>query len=137
MKQVFINLPVEDLEKSQNFYIQLGFTEYPLFTGDNQKCVSWSENILVMLQTKSFFSSHISKNIADTENYLASTYTLPVENPDKVNEMAENGLKSGGTEPAPMVDTGFMQMRTIRDPDGHTWGIMYLDLNKFKEQKKD
>lgn len=52
MKQIFINLPITDLEKSKSFFEQLGFINYLSFTGDNQIYMTWSEHILVMLQTK-------------------------------------------------------------------------------------
>ncbi|HRE22926.1 MAG TPA: glyoxalase/bleomycin resistance/extradiol dioxygenase family protein, partial [Bacteroidia bacterium] len=32
LKQVFINLPVKDLEKSMSFYEAIGFTNNPQFT---------------------------------------------------------------------------------------------------------
>jgi predicted lactoylglutathione lyase len=34
-----------------------------------------------------------------------------------------------------MIDEGFMQVRTIEDLDGHTWGIIYLDEIKYEELK--
>jgi predicted lactoylglutathione lyase len=49
MKQIFINLPVKDIEASMNFYKQLGFTFKPLFSFDDQKCMVWSDQIYVML----------------------------------------------------------------------------------------
>jgi predicted lactoylglutathione lyase len=45
MKRVFINLPVQDLEKSLKFYNAIGFSNYSLFTDENQRCVVWSEHI--------------------------------------------------------------------------------------------
>lgn len=136
MKQIFINLPVEDLEKSMSFYTQLGFTNDPLFTGENQKCMVWSESIYVMLQSKKFFNTYNKNPFPDTKTSLAASFTLPVESLDRVNEIIENGLKAGGIEPVPMRDEGFMQIRTIEDLDGHTWGIIYLDMNKVKELKE-
>lgn len=135
MKKIFINLPVEDLDKSMRFYAQMGFINYALFTGENQKCMLWSEHIYVMLQSKAFFNSHNKKQLVDSKNNIASSHTLPVESLDMLNEIIENGLKSGGTEPTPMINEGFMQVRTIEDLDGHTWGIIYLDENKFMEFK--
>ena len=40
-------------------------------------------------------------------------------------------LAAGGIEPIPLIDEGFMQVRTIEDPDGYTWGLLYLDMDKF------
>ncbi len=47
--------------------------------------------------------------------------------------MIENGIKAGGTESSAMLDEGFMQLRNLEDLDGHNWGIMYLDIDKFKQ----
>lgn len=136
MKQIFINLPVEDLDKSMAFYTQLGFTNYPLFTSKAQKCMTWGEDIYVMLQSKDFFGSVIKKTISDTKNYIAASFTLPVESLDTVNKIVENGLKAGGVEPMPMMDEGFMQIRSIEDLDGHIWSVIYLDIDKFKNFKQ-
>jgi len=133
MKQLFINLPVEDLEKSAIFYNQIGFTNYPLFTDSNQKCVVWSEHILVMLQSKEFFHRGKSKPIVYAKANIALTFTLPVESLEKVNEIIERGLNAGGAEPIAKIDEGYMQVRSIEDLDGHSWSIMHLDLDKFKE----
>lgn len=132
MKQIFINLPVNDLEKSMQFYLALGFTINPLFTDKEQKCLVWSEAIFVMLQSKQFFSSYLKKPLLDTKKYHSPSHTLPVENVEKVNEMMESGLQVGGTEPVPKLTESFMYLRSIEDLDGHLWGIMYLDVDAFK-----
>lgn len=133
-KQIFINLVVNEVEKSMNFYTALGFTVNPEFTDEDQKCMVWSEHIYVMLQSQKMFRSYLKKQVPDTSKYQTATYTLPVESFDKVNIIMENGLKAGGVESIPMIDEGFMQIRTIEDFDGHTWGIIYLDMQKFRER---
>lgn len=135
MKKIFINLPVEDLDKSMKFYARLGFTNNALFSGENQKCMVWSEHIYVMLQSKEFFNSHGKKKFVDSKNNITSSFTLPVDSLDSLNDIIKNGLNSGGTEPTPMIEQGFMQVRTIEDLDGHTWGIIYLDEIKYEEFK--
>ena len=135
MKQIFINLPVKNVEASMIFYTQLGFTVNPLFTFNDQKCMVWSEQIYVMLQTQEMFKSGNKKNIADPKKDTIATFTLPVESIERLNKMMENGLKAGGTEPTPALDEGFMQVRNIEDLDGHNWGIIYLNLDKFKEMR--
>ena len=133
MKQIFINLPVKDVQASMDFYIQLGFTVNPLFTFDDQKCLVWSNEIYLMLQSREMFKSGNKKNIADPKENTIATFTLPVESLDRVNEIIEKGLKAGGIEPTPILDEGFMQVRNIEDLDGHNWGIIYLDIEKFKQ----
>ena len=133
MKQIFINLPVKDVLASMEFYQQLGFTVNPLFTFDDQKCMVWSEQIFVMLQTLEMFKSGNLKEIADPKENTIATFTLPVDRIEMVNAIMEKGLKAGGTESIPMIDEVFMQVRNIEDLDGHNWGIIYLDIDKFKQ----
>ena len=135
MKQIFINLPVKNVEASMAFYTHLGFTVNPLFTFDDQKCMAWGETIYVMLQTPEMFQAGNKKHIANPRENISATFTLPVESMDRLNEIVGNGLKAGGTELTPGIDEGFMQVRTIEDLDGHQWGIIYLDLAKFKEMR--
>lgn len=134
MKQIFINLPVANVEASMNFYTQLGFTVNPLFTFDDQKCMVWSNEIYVMLQSTAMFKIGNTKNLPDSKKNTIATFTLPVESFEKLNEIIEKGIKAGGTAPTPLIDEGFMQVRNIEDLDGHTWGIIYLDVDKFKEK---
>ena len=134
--QIFINLAVKDLAKSMDFYTKLGFTNNPQFSDDSGKCMVWSENIFVMIMTYEKFKSFTTKPIANTKNNLAGIFSLSVENLDKVNEVANNGLSAGGTEPTEMKDYEFMQLRSIEDFDGHTWEIFCMDLSKFPSENK-
>ncbi len=134
-KQIFINLPVKDLQKSMDFYTALGFTNNPQFSDDTGKCMVWSENIFLMLLTHEKFTTFATKPIADTKASLAGLFSLSVTSVDEVNSILTNGLKAGGTEPNEMRDYGFMQQRTIEDFDGHTWEVFYMDISKFAADK--
>ena len=130
-KQVFINLPVKDLQKSMDFYLALGFTNNPQFSDDTAKCMVWSENIFVMIMTREKFSTFATKPLADTKSNLAGIFSLSVDSIEEINSMVTNGLNAGGTEPSEMRDYGFMQQRTIEDFDGHTWEVFYMDITQF------
>ncbi len=134
MKQVFINLAVKDIERSMDFYTQLGFVNNPQFSDDQAKCMVWSDAIFVMIMSHEKFRTFTKKPIADTKSNIAGLFALSVENVDRVNEVVEHGLKAGGTEPMSMTDYGFMQLRRIEDPDGHTWEIFFMDLTKIPSQ---
>ena len=78
-KQIFINLAVNDLSQSMDFYTNLGFTNNPLFSDDTAKCMVWSDSIFVMIMTHEKFESFATKPIADTKNTLAGLFSLSVE----------------------------------------------------------
>ncbi|MBN9386082.1 MAG: VOC family protein [Chitinophagaceae bacterium] len=131
MKQVFINLAVKDIAKSMDFYTQLGFTINPHFSDDQAKCMTWSDTIFLMIMGHEKFKTFTKKPIADTKNSFSGWFALSVESAEKLNEFLENGLKAGGTEPMPMKDYGFMQLRNLEDLDGHTWEIFFMDTTKI------
>jgi uncharacterized protein len=133
-KQVFINLVVNDLEKSMNLYTQMGFTNNPQFSDDTAKCMVWSEHIFLMIMTQEKFRSFTTKPIADTRNSIAGIFSLSVDSVDTVNEIVAKAIAAGGTEPNEMRDYGFMQQRTIEDFDGHTWEVFFMDMSKFPAQ---
>ena len=130
-KQVFINLAVEDLQKSMGFYTAMGFSNNPQFSDETAKCMVWCENIFVMIMTHEKFAGFATKPIADTKSNLAGIFSLSLESIDEVNSVMTAALKAGGTEPSEMKDYGFMQQRTIEDFDGHTWEVFYMDITKF------
>ncbi|SDC16482.1 VOC family protein [Niabella drilacis] len=134
MKQVFINLAVKDVNRSMEFYAKFGFTNNPQFSDDSGKCMVWSEHIFLMILSHEKFSSFVNKPIADTKTNVAGLFALSLDSMDQVNEMAENGLKAGGTEPVPAKDYGFMQTRNIEDYDGHTWELFFMDMSKFPKE---
>lgn len=129
-KEVFINLAVQDLEKSMGFYTALGFSNNPQFSDDNGKCMVWSEHIYVMLLSHEKFMNFTNKPIADTKNHIAGLFALSVSSFDEINEVMDKGIKAGGIEPTDAKDYGFMKQRTIEDFDGHTWEIFYMDMDQ-------
>jgi predicted lactoylglutathione lyase len=66
-KQVFINLPVNDLQKSIAFYEAIGFTNNPQFTDETAVCMIWSDSIYIMLLTHEKLKQFTSKTIVDAK----------------------------------------------------------------------
>ena len=50
-RQIYVNLPVRDLERSKRFFAHLGFTFEPKFSDENAACMVVSDTIYVMLLT--------------------------------------------------------------------------------------
>lgn len=127
-KKVFINLPVKDLKKSMVFYEAVGFTNNPQFTDETAACMVWSDSIFVMLLTHEKLKQFTTKEIIDAKKFVGATNALSFESNDAMNAFAENALKAGGNEYAPAADYGFMQQRSIEDPDGNNWEPFYMNL---------
>ena len=131
--QIFINLPVKDLEKSFNLYAKMGFSNNTQFSDETAKCMVFSDEIFVMLHTHERFKTFIKKPIADVTKSTALLLSISVESLERVNEICDNAISAGGIEPIEAKDYGFMQQRNIEDFDGHIWEIFYMDISKFPQ----
>ena len=134
--QIFINLPVRDLDLSMDFYTKMGFTNNPQFSDGSAKCMVYSGEIFVMLLTHERFQTFTTKPIADVANTISAILSLSVESIDKMNETVDNALSAGGKEPAEPKDYGFMQQRSLEDLDGHNWEIFFMDMSKFPTEEQ-
>lgn len=132
--QVFINLAVSNLEQSAALYSQMGFNINPAFSDDSAKCMVWSDTIFLMIMTKERFQAFATKPLADTKAGLAGIFALSTDSTEAMHSIADKALKAGATEPKPLQDHGFMQLRTIEDMDGHTWEIFFMDLSQMPQQ---
>jgi uncharacterized protein len=130
-KKIFINLPVEDLKKSMEFYTKIGFTNNPAFTDDTAACMVLTEEIYVMLLTHSKFSQFSPKKIIDAKTSSGVINSISVDSLQEMNTMADAALKAGGNEPNPPSDYGFMQQRSFNDLDGNHWEVIYMDMSQF------
>jgi uncharacterized protein len=126
--QIFVNLPVADLDRAKAFYTALGHTVNPQFTDDNAACIVVSDTIYLMLLVEPFFSGFIpGRAIANAKTHVECLLAMSFDNRAAVDDYVTRGLAAGGTEPRPAQDHGFMYSRALADPDGHTWEPMWMD----------
>ncbi len=129
-RQVFINLPVSDLERSKAFFSALGYAFNPQFTDDKAACLVIDDgHIYAMLVTREFFKGFIPKTeIADATRVTEVLLALASESREEVDRLVETAKAHGGTEPRPAQDYGWMYGRAFTDPDGHIWEALYMDM---------
>jgi uncharacterized protein len=128
-KQIFVNLPVNDLPKSKAFFEALGLTINPQFTNDQAACVVISESIYAMLLTKDFFKGFTAKPIADAKATTEALICLSCESRAEVDAVVAKAIAAGGTAPRAPQDHGFMYGHGFEDLDGHIWELMHMDLS--------
>lgn len=126
-QMIFVNLAVNDLDTSKKFFTELGYTINKQFSDENCASVVISDTIVVMLLAKPRFSEFTSKQIADTSTTVEALLCLSAESRDKVDELADKALASGGSPAGEAQDHGMMYGRSFFDPDGHHWEVMWMD----------
>ncbi|MBL7712528.1 MAG: VOC family protein [Chitinophagaceae bacterium] len=127
--QIFVNLPVKDLDRSVAFFTQLGYTFNAQFTNEKATCMVISDTIYVMLLTVPFFQTFTSKEIVDAHKAIECSVCLSADSKDAVNEMVDKAVAAGASVPNPATDYGFMYQHSFDDLDGHHWEYVWMDPN--------
>jgi predicted lactoylglutathione lyase len=127
-QMIFLNLPVTDLAASRRFLEALGATNEPKFTDDTAACMVFSESIFIMLLTHDKYRQFTSQPIADVKAASAALICLSRESREHVDQSVDAGVAAGGTaDPGPKQDYGVMYGRSVLDPDGHHYELMWMD----------
>lgn len=125
--QIFVNLPVKDLNKSIDFFTKLGFTFNPHFTDENATCMIIGDNIFAMLLVEKFFKTFTKKEIADAGKSTEVILALSVDSRENVDDMVQKAIAAGGSAPNDKQDHGWMYGHGFQDVDGHLWEVLYME----------
>ena len=127
-RMIFVNLPVTDLQKSRAFLEALGAVNEPKFTDQTAACMKLSDSIFVMILTHAKFSQFTPRPIADANAGSEVLLCLSADSRESVDSTVRRAVAAGGTaDPAAKQDYGVMYGRSVADPDGHIWEIMWMD----------
>lgn len=125
-KKIFVNLPVQDLQRSVKFFAALGFDFNPQFTDETATCMIVSDDIFVMLLTRDKFASFTPKPIADAHAVTEVLLALSLDGREAVDAMVAKAVAAGGTTYNEPQDHGFMYAHGFQDPDGHIWELFFM-----------
>ncbi|HSC80741.1 MAG TPA: VOC family protein [Chitinolyticbacter sp.] len=133
-RQIFVNLPVRDLPRTQSFFAALGFSYNPQFTNEQAACMVISDDIYVMLLVEDFFKTFISKPLVDAREATEVLVCLSCDSRAEVDSFVAKALAAGGKIPRPPQDYGFMYSHAFEDLDGHIWELAYMDMSQAPAQ---
>ncbi|MEU4512651.1 VOC family protein [Nonomuraea wenchangensis] len=122
--QLFVNLPVKDLNRSKEFFTGLGFTLYGMAEG--MASVVINQETQVMLLTEPVFSSYVAKEISDADKTTEAILVLGMENPEQVDALVDKALAAGATPAGVKQEDGVRYQRGFADLDGHHWEALCL-----------
>ena len=135
-RMIFVNLPVQDLERSKAFYEAIGFRNEPKFSNDQGAMMVLSETISVMLLTHPFYATFTRKPIANAHGSSQVLLRISCDSPAEVDRITEAAGAAGGKidqSKESQAKGGPMYGRDFEDPDGHQWEPMWMDPS-FAEQ---
>lgn len=128
-RQIYVNLAVDNLERSKAFFSAIGLSFEPQFTNGQAACLILGENIYAMLLVKDLFKSFTRKSLCDPKEGTEALVGLSCESRAEVDALVAKALAAGGTVPRAPQDYGFMYGHGFEDIDGHIWELIYMDPN--------
>jgi predicted lactoylglutathione lyase len=133
-RKIFVNLPIQNMERSQAFFKSLGFSFNPQFTNEQGACMVVGDDIFVMLLVQPFFQTFTGKPVADANKSTEVLVCLSCESRAEVDELVRKAKAAGAAVPRPPQDHGFMYGHGFEDPDGHIWELAYMDMSAVPDQ---
>jgi len=125
-KQIILNLPVKDLNKSKAFFSALGFTFNARFSGENAAFMNIvDDTIQAMLTTEAFFKSLINKPVVQAKEANEIVICLNCDSREEVDALIAKAAAAGARIPHPPEDHGFMYDQGFEDLDGHLWNLVW------------
>ena len=131
INQIYVNLPVKDVQKTRAFWTTLGFTINEQFSDEKAVCVVMKEDhIYTMFLKEEFFQTFTNRPYAkgDTTQVLLA---IGVDSREEVDWIVNTALENGGSKYSESMDHGWMYQSAFADIDGHQWEVMHADMSKL------
>ncbi|MDO8073761.1 VOC family protein [Janthinobacterium sp. SUN176] len=128
-RKIFVNLPVQSLERSVAFFTALGFSFNAHFTDETATCMIVADDIFVMLLTHDKFQQFTPKQLCDTKVATEVLVCLSAESRGEVDALVAKAVQAGGSIYKEPMDFGFMYGHSFQDLDGHQWELMFMEPN--------
>ena len=97
----------------------------------------FSDTIGVMLLTHEHYSQFTQRPIGDARRESQALLALSADSRDAVNAtLAQASAAGGRADPNTAQDHGFMFGRSVEDPDGNVWEIMWMDPAALAKNRK-
>jgi predicted lactoylglutathione lyase len=134
VKQIWLNLPVKNIEKSKEFFSKIGFSFNEEHGNEHSACmIIGDKNFVVMLFQESVFGAFVQNKIADTQTHSEMLISIDAESRQEVEELAQKVDEAGGVVFAkPAENQGWMYGCGFSDLDGHRWNVLFMDYSKLK-----
>lgn len=129
--QIYVNLPVKDVQRTKEFWTKLGFQINEQFSDDKAVCVVLKEdNIYAMFLTDEYFQTFSNKPVpkGDTAEVLVA---ISLNSREEVDQVVNTALANGCTQHEEPQDYGWMYQNSFWDLDGHGWNITFADMSQM------
>jgi len=134
VNQIYVNLPVKDIQKTKEFWTTLGFEINEQFSDEKAVCVAMKDdNIYVMFLKEDYFQTFTNKPVAK-ENTSQVLVAVGLNSREEVDQVVNTALQNGCSQHEEPQDYGWMYQNSFWDLDGHGWNVTYADISQMPTQ---
>lgn len=125
-KQIWANLAVEDLNRTTQFYTQLGFKPNGA-SKDLTSFIVGDKGFIIHFFLKEILKAGIKGEIANLEHGNEIIFTLSADSKEEVDNWENEVRNAGGTlvSHAEEFGQGYYGF-VFADPDGHKFNVFYM-----------
>lgn len=133
INQIYVNLPVKDVQKTKEFWTKLGFPTNDEMSNDKSVCVVMNENTYVMFLTEESFQTFSERPLpnGDTTQVLVA---ISLETREEVDQVVNAAVANGATQHEEPQDYGWMYHNSFWDINGHGWNVMFADPSQMPKE---
>ncbi|WP_336717692.1 VOC family protein [Chryseobacterium mucoviscidosis] len=133
INQIYVNLPVKDVQKTKEFWTKLGFPTNDEMSNDKSVCVVMNDNTYVMFLTEKFFQTFSERPVpkGDTTQVLVA---ISLDTREQVDQMVNTAVANGATQHEEPQDYGWMYHNSFWDINGHGWNVMFADPSQMPKE---
>lgn len=135
-KEIWANLPVDNISKSVEFFTKMGFEKNDKFPFTDTMAsffIGAKSRFVMMLFRNDVLEGFCGNKISDTSKGTEVLFSIDAESPAEVDEMLQKAEDAGGKIYAKGGEKdGWMYGGGFIDLDGHRWNLLHMDFSKMK-----
>ena len=135
-KEIWLNFPVKDVNKSKEFFGKIGFSLNEKHASGDMVCFEvGTKQMTVLFFAEETFKGFTKSEISDTKAGSEVLISFDAESREEVDETAKKVWDAGGkifSEPAEI--NGWMYGFAFADLDGHCWNMVFMDFSKLPKE---
>ncbi|MFP3591219.1 VOC family protein [Chryseobacterium sp. SIMBA_038] len=133
INQIYVNLPVKDIQKTKEFWTKLGFSINEQITDERAVCVIMNDNTYVMFLTEEHFQTFSERPVpkGDTTQVLIA---IGLDSREEVDQLVNTAVENGAYQHEEPQDYGWMYHNSFWDINGHGWNVMFSDPSQMPKE---
>lgn len=130
INQIYVNLPVKNIQKTKEFWTNLGFSVNEQISDDRAVCIIMNDTISIMFLTEEFFETFSERPVpkGDTTQVLVA---IGLESREEVDQVVNAAVANGATQHEEAQDHGWMYQNSFWDINGHSWNVIFADPSQI------